>query len=45
MNKEYNYIYIPIPNSLFDWIESIPYLIRIRNKEWNNVFVPFFLFY
>ena len=34
-----------IPFSLFDWIDSIPYLNRIRNKEWNNIFVPFFLFY
>ena len=29
--------------SLFDRIDYIHYL-TIRNKEWNNVFVPYFLF-
>ena len=31
--------------SLFDRINSIPYLTRIRNKEWSNVFVPYYLIY
>ena len=34
-----------IPYFLFDRIVSIPYLTRIRNKELNNVFVPYYLFY
>ena len=31
--------------SLFDRINSIPYLTMIRNKEWSNVFAPYSLFY
>ena len=30
---------------IFDWIYSIPYLTRIRNKEWSNVFISYSLFF
>ena len=31
--------------SLFDRVDSIPYLTRIRNKEWSNVCVLHSVFY
>ena len=33
------------PYSLFDGIVSIPYLTRIRIKEWSMVCVPHSVFY
>ena len=43
MNKEYNYS--STPYFIFDRNDSIPYLARIRNKEWCNVFVSYSIFY
>ena len=40
-----NYISTPYYLFLFDRIDSIAYLTRIRIKEWNIVFVPHCLFY
>ena len=30
---------------MFDRIDFISYLTRIRNKDWSNVFIPYYLFY
>ena len=40
-NKEYGIE--SIPYSIFDRIYSIPYLTRIRNKEWNTLSIPYSL--
>ena len=31
--------------SLYDRVDSIPYVTRIRNNEWSNVFISYSLFY
>ena len=36
---------MPTRYSIFDLIDFISCLTRIRNKEWNDVFIPYFLFY